>query len=132
MKISELINPQTRQAGFKDQQEINGFVYSADTEVEEYRGKTYTKLHITARTKTGQRVGYAWFTLPEDDAGAMTCSFITVPDAYQKQGIATTMYSYARKLGNSIERSTTQLGPGRDMWDAWDKSGFSKELAEKR
>ena len=67
-----------------------------------------------------------------NDAGAMTCSFINVPEEFQKQGIATTIYTYARKLGNSIERSTTQLGPGRDMWTAWDKSGFSKELAEVR
>ena len=130
--VWEEINPQTRQADFKDQREINGLVYSADTEVEEFKGHTYTKLHITVRNNRGERLGYAWFTLPDNDAGAMTCSFITVPDQHQKKGIATTMYAYARKLGNSIERSTTQLGPGRDMWTAWDKSGFSKELAEVR
>jgi predicted GNAT family acetyltransferase len=130
MKISELINPQTRQGDFKDQQEINGLVYSADSETEEYKGKTYTKLHITVHNKQGKRMGYAWFALPDNDAGAMTCSFITVPDELQKQGIAKTMYAYARQLGNSIERSSAQLSPGKAMWASWDKSGFSKELAE--
>lgn len=38
---------------------------------------------------------------------------------YKRAGIATTMYAYARSLGNDIKPSRQQTPDGRAMWRGW-------------
>jgi hypothetical protein len=43
-------------------------------------------------------------------------------------GIASTMYAYAKMLGNDVRPSTVQMPGGKAMWKAWRKSGAAKHL----
>ena len=122
--VSELINPDVQDMRFHHKQKIGDFVYTATTEVEPYHK---TKMLII-RAFNGQNivVGKAKFYVDHGDT--LTAALTTVQDAYQKHGIASTMYAYAKMLGNDIEPSKNQLPPGKAMWRSWKKSGDAKFL----
>jgi GNAT superfamily N-acetyltransferase len=58
----------------------------------------------------------------------LQASMIQVADEYQRKGIATAIYQYVKKLGNTVKPSPYQLGPGQEMWKSFKKSNT---LAEK-
>jgi 8-oxo-dGTP pyrophosphatase MutT (NUDIX family)/GNAT superfamily N-acetyltransferase len=47
---------------------------------------------------------------------------IYVSQEYQKRGIATAIYQYVRKLGNTIKPSRFQLPAGKSMWKSFDRT----------
>lgn len=57
----------------------------------------------------------------------LQASMIHVHDEYQKRGIATAIYQYVRKLGNTIKPSPFQLGPGKEMWKSFNRTGAIAE-----
>jgi hypothetical protein len=52
---------------------------------------------------------------------------IQVADNYQRKGIATAIYLYVKKLGNTVKPSPYQLGPGQAMWKSFKKSNALAE-----
>lgn len=52
----------------------------------------------------------------------LQASMIYVAPEYQRQGLATAIYQYVRKLGNTIRPSSTQLDPGRAMWKSFNRN----------
>lgn len=51
-----------------------------------------------------------------------------VEPEYKNQGVASTMYAYAKMLGNDVKPSPYQSDEGKDMWKSWRKSGAAKHL----
>ena len=122
--VSELINPDVQDMRFHHKQKIGDFDYSATTEIEPYH-KT-KMLVIRAFNDQNIVVGKAKFYIDHGDT--LTAALTTVQPEYQKSGIASTMYAYAKMLGNDIEPSKNQLPPGKAMWRSWKKSGDAKFL----
>ena len=60
----------------------------------------------------------------------LEASMIYVSQEYQKRGIATAIYQYVRKLGNTIKPSRFQLPPGKSMWKSFDRTDALAELDE--
>jgi len=52
----------------------------------------------------------------------LEASMIYVSQEYQKRGIATAIYQYVRKLGNTIKPSRFQLPAGKSMWKSFDRT----------
>ena len=122
--ISELVNPDVQHMGFHHKQAIGDYVYTATTEIEPYHK---TRMLIIRAFDGKEAVGKAKFYIDHGDT--LTAALTTVQDSYQGHGIASTMYAYAKMLGNDIEPSKNQLPPGKAMWRSWKKSGDAKFLA---
>jgi 8-oxo-dGTP pyrophosphatase MutT (NUDIX family)/GNAT superfamily N-acetyltransferase len=60
----------------------------------------------------------------------LEASMIYVSQEYQKRGIATAIYQYVRKLGNTIKPSRFQLPAGKSMWKSFDRTDALAELDE--
>jgi hypothetical protein len=110
--------------GFNTEQEINGILYKAVGK--SFKGIYGGTLTITAYDKN-KKIGQAQFTDHFEKSGLESLS-TDVDPAYQRQGIASTMYAYARMLGNTIHPSILQTKQGEKMWKGWKKSGDAKFL----
>jgi hypothetical protein len=110
--------------GFSTEQEINGILYKAVGK--SFKGSYGGTLTITAYDKN-KKIGIAQFTDHFEKSGLESLN-TDVDPAYQRQGIASTMYAYARMLGNTIHPSIVQTKQGEKMWKGWKKSGDAKFL----
>jgi hypothetical protein len=121
--INEEINPDVLDPRFNHTQEINGYTYTAKLEPDRFHK---ANLFVIRCYDDGKMIGQAKFYTTFGDS--LVSALTTVQPAYQKSGIASTMYAYARMLGNTIEPSASQLPPGKKMWKAWKKSGEAQHL----
>lgn len=121
--INEEINPDVLDSRFSHTQEINGYTYTAGLEPDRFHK---ADLFVIRCYDDGKMIGQAKFYTTFGDS--LVSALTTVQPAYQKMGIASTMYAYARILGNTIEPSASQLPPGKKMWKAWKKSGEAQHL----
>ena len=119
-KLDETINPDILHQEFKHTQEIGDFTLTAETK----KGPESTQLEITCYLQ-GQFVGNADFWIHGD---ALQSGLTWVSRQHRNLGVASTMYAYAKMLGNDIKPSSNQLHPGKMMWDAWRKSGEAQHL----
>lgn len=130
--IAELVNTEILKPGFKDETTILNGKYILRAEVEsDDDGKSLLTVSVfdpkgdapKYRIAFGRfRIKRRWFE------NHLVASIIMVQDEYQKQGIATAIYQYIRKLGNTIKPSFVQLGPGKEMWKSFKKTGALREL----
>lgn len=129
--IKEGINPDILHPEFKHEQEINGYIYKAEIELVPYSNVYFLRITANVQQQLGSwnRIGYIEFTIPADtENGSLVSDMVWVDKKYRKEGIASTMYAYARMLGNTIKPSSIQLPPGKKMWQAWEKSGDAEHL----
>lgn len=121
--VSEEINPDVLDPRFNHKQEIGDYTYTAELEPDRFHKADL----FVIRCYDGEKmIGQAKFYTTFGDS--LVSALTTVKPEYQKQGIASTMYAYARMLGNTIEPSASQLPPGKKMWKAWKKSGDAQYL----
>ena len=121
--IDEEINPDVLDSRFSHKQEIGDYTYTAVLEPD---GWAAEDLFVIRCYDGDKMIGEAKFYTTFGDS--LVSALTTVKPEYQKQGIASTMYAYARMLGNTIEPSASQLPPGKKMWKAWKKSGDAQYL----
>lgn len=125
--VWEEINADIRNPEFYHEQEISKYKYTAKTELSSSGLTTYlhircydgAKLIGKVNFEVRNLVGKKWLESQQTE----------VAPEYKKQGIASTMYAYAKMLGNDIKPSPYQSDEGQDMWKAWNKSGDAKHLA---
>jgi len=128
--INEEINPDILDPRFSHTQKIGDYTYKAFA----YEGRPGVKFlrvqaFVNESDNAMDRIGDVLFRITDDNLGGHLESINTfVADEYQKQGIASTMYAYAKMLGNDIQPSKDQLPPGQAMWKAWEKSGDAQHL----
>lgn len=121
--VSEEINPDVLDPRFNHKQKIGDYTYTAGLEPD---GWAVEDLFVIRCYDGEKMIGQARFYTTFGDS--LVSALTTVKPEYQKQGIASTMYAYARMLGNTIEPSASQLPPGKKMWKAWKKSGDAQYL----
>lgn len=125
--VNEEINPDVLDPRFQDEQEIGDYRYTAALEPDRFHK---ADLFVIRCYDGDKMIGQAKFYTTFGDS--LVSALTTVQPAYQKSGIASTMYAYARMLGNTIEPSASQLPPGKKMWKAWKKSGEAAHLMKEQ
>lgn len=139
-KVNEKINPRVIEPGFTAEKWINGryllraVARETDDPNDRLRGmiiKAYdpeAKGHVTR----SWGIGTARFIAKQDKSTGewnLVSSNTQVSDQYQRQGIASAMYQWARELGNDIEPSYNRTAQGKHFWDKG--AGVGREFADK-
>jgi GNAT superfamily N-acetyltransferase len=129
--VTEAINPDITNPEFGHQQQIGDYLYVA-----RYWSKG---LKITAYHGNKQ-IGYAelmYQSAPFDDFADpkttpkriwLESEWTRVDPKYQRQGIMSTMYAYAKMLGNSVKPSQTRSDDAKAAWKSWRQSGDAQHL----
>jgi hypothetical protein len=129
--VTEAINPDITNPEFSHQQQIGDYLYVA-----RYWSKG---LKITAYHGNKQ-IGYAelmYQSAPFDDFADpkttpkriwLESEWTRVDPKYQRQGIMSTMYAYAKMLGNSVKPSQTRSDDAKAAWKSWRQSGDAQHL----
>ena len=129
--VAEAINPDITNPEFSHQQQIGDYLYVA-----RYWSKG---LKITAY-HGDKRIGYAelmYQSAPFDDFADpkttpkriwLESEWTRVDPKYQRQGIMSTMYAYAKMLGNSVKPSQTRSDDAKAAWKSWRQSGDAQHL----
>jgi len=126
--INETINPDILYSEFEHQQQIGKYLYTASTKKSDSGMFTYLLIRCYAGNKMIGKVNFEVRIL----AGKkwLESQMTEVDSRYQNQGIASTMYAYAKMLGNDVKPSKYQSDMGKAMWTGWKKSGDAKHLTK--
>jgi GNAT superfamily N-acetyltransferase len=130
-RVAETINSAILNTRFKHKQVIGDYTYTATAEdfegapllwIKAYDGNKeigHILFEIIVRSPGGRRM---------PSADYLESGGTEVDPAYRNKGIASTMYAYAKMLGNDIRASYNQTSQGKAMWAAWEKAGDAKHL----
>lgn len=125
--VTETINPDILNKNFKHTQEIGKYTYTATVEI--FLSEPLLDIKAYHGSKQIGQAMFELFDWDEDPAdGHLESGGTEVNPKYRNKGVASTMYAYARMLGNTIKPSDYQYPPGRKMWQAWKRSGDDKHL----
>ena len=132
-RTDEAINPDILNPNFRHRQEIGDFIYTAKTSQSKGSfgsGVTFlTIMCFDPGESTTEPVGEAQFEVVEKNGKQWLESHYTgVNKNYRNQQIASTMYAYAKMLGNDIKPSSTLTPQGQRMWAAWKNSRQAKHI----
>ena len=119
--VNEKINRDIRNPKFEHTQQIGDYTYKATVEI--FMGDPLLWIKAYHGNK---EIGHVLFELYGDH---LESGGTEVDPKYRNKGIASTMYAYAKMLGNDITPSFNRTDQGRGMWAAWNKSGDAKHLA---
>jgi len=126
--VAETINTDILNKRFRHRQVIGDYTYTASVEM--FIGEPLLDIKAYDRDR---EIGHIVFEIIHwDDAPAKShieSGGTEVDPAYRNKGVASTMYAYAKMLGNDIRASTNQTSQGQAMWAAWNKAGDAKHLA---
>ena len=129
--VTETINSAILNPKFKHKQKIGDYTYTATAEdfegapllwIKAYDGNKeigHVLFEIIVRSPGGRRM---------PSADYLESGGTEVDPAYRNKGVASTMYAYAKMLGNDIRASYSQTSQGKAMWAAWEKAGDAKHL----
>ena len=128
--IAEEINPDILHPEFKHKQVIGDYTYTAASSmgsdndnylvIKAYHGPTNYPLNWVAQV--------SFFIRGTPESGYLESLNTWVAREYREKGIARTMYSYAKMLGNTVKPSSTQTDMGKKMWSGWKQSGDAEHL----
>ena len=125
--VWEAINPDILNNKFKHSQVIGNYTYTASVEI------FLDEPLLNIKAYDGDKeIGHILFEIYdyEDDPsdGYLESGGTEVDPKYRNKGVASTMYAYAKMLGNDIRASYNRTPQGKAMWAAWEKSGDAKHL----
>lgn len=129
--VAETINTDILNKRFRHKQVIGDYTYKAS--VERFMGEPL----LSIKAYDGDReIGHVLFEIivrspggkRKPSADYLESGGTEVDPAYRNKGVASTMYAYAKMLGNDIQASYNQTSQGQAMWAAWEKAGDAKHL----
>jgi pyrimidine deaminase RibD-like protein len=127
ISVNETINPDILNRRFRHTQTIGDYTYKASVEIFLDEPLLNIKAYDGAK-----EIGHVMFEIFHwDDAPAKShieSGGTEVEPAYRNKGVASTMYAYAKMLGNDVRSSNMQSAQGHTMWAAWKHSGGAKHL----
>ena len=145
--VVEAINPDILNPKFSHKQEIGDFTYTASTEqAKQYRWEPYPGAPVFDADTSNPYYIITWLNIKCFDNNKQIALAIfevkgneknqqwlesyqtSVEKSYRGRGIASSMYAYAKMLGNDVKPSSSQSDQGQSMWKAWRKSGEAKHL----
>lgn len=120
--VTETINPDILNKRFRHKQVIGDYTYTASVEM--FMGEPLLNIKAYDRDREIGHILFEIFHWEDKPAKSHIESGGTEVDpAYRNKGVASTMYAYAKMLGNDIRASYNQTSQGKAMWAAWEKSG---------
>jgi hypothetical protein len=127
ISVNETINPDILNRRFRHTQTIGDYTYKASVEI------FLDELLLNIKAYDGSKeIGHAMFEIfhweDKPTKSHIESGGTEVEPAYQNKGVASTMYAYAKMLGNDIRASSNRTDQGKTMWSAWEKSGGAKHL----
>jgi predicted chitinase/GNAT superfamily N-acetyltransferase len=126
--VTETINPDILNKRFRHKQVIGDYTYTASVEM--FIGEPLLNIKVY---DGNNEIGHAMFEVfhweDQPAKSHIESGGTEVDPKYRNKGIASTMYAYAKMLGNDIRASSNRTPQGKAMWAAWDKSGDAKHLA---
>lgn len=130
MRISEIINEEINSdilnPQFQHEAEIGNYLCRSSVIDQANNPILYIQCYAwMPRKQDYMRVGYAKFSIVND---SLVSDVTQVLQKYQGKGIASTMYAYAKMLGNDIMPSPEQTDQGKEMWDKWYDSGDAQHI----
>ena len=130
--VTEKVNREVVTPGFSIRRQMpNGMIIKAeankvyandpDPVMRDLRGVTITVFDPRAEDWHTQRYGIAsvrFIARPDVDTGewVLRPTGVEVKSEYRRQGIASAMYNFARRLGNDIAPGLAQTDQGRAFW----------------
>ncbi len=129
--LAEAINPDITNPAFSHQQQIGDYLYVA-----RYWSKGL-KISAYDGNKLIGRADLMYHSAPFDDFADpkttpkriwLESEITEVNPKYQRQGIMSTMYAYAKMLGNSVKPSELRSPDAKAAWASWRQSGDAKHL----
>ena len=129
--VTETINTDILNRRFRHTQKIGDYTYKASVEM--FMGEPL--LSVKAYD-SDREIGHILFEIivrspggkRDPSADYLESGGTEVDPAYRNKGVASTMYAYAKMLGNDIRPSYNQTSQGQAMWAAWNKAGDAKHL----
>ena len=135
--VDEKINPESVKPGFKKEKWIMGKYLMKAEAMENPENPNIQGIIVRVydpKSKSiwiqSSGIGHARFLVHQDKTGDehMEVSFVMVDNEYQRQGIASAMYQFARELGNDVKPSNARSDDAKAFWNAG--AGAGKEFPE--
>ena len=125
--ITESVNPDILNKKFRHTQVIGDYTYTADVEI--FLDEPLLNIKAYDGDKEIGHILFEIYGYEDDPAnGYLESGGTEVDPKYRNKGVASTMYAYAKMLGNDIRPSWNRTAQGKGMWAAWEKSGDAKHL----
>jgi GNAT superfamily N-acetyltransferase len=125
--VAETINTDILNKKFKHKQVIGDYTYTASVEM--FIGEPLLNIKAYDGNKEiGHILFEIWYLDGRPGRSHIESGGTEVAPEYRGQGVASTMYAYAKMLGNDIMPSWSQTSKGKAMWAAWEKAGDAKHL----
>ena len=126
--VAETINTDILNKKFKHKQVIGDYTYTASVEM--FIGEPLLNIKAYDGNKEiGHILFEIWYLDGRPGRSHIESGGTEVAPEYRGQGVASTMYAYAKMLGNDIMPSWSQTSKGKAMWAAWEKAGDARHLA---
>ena len=125
--VAETINTDILNKRFKHKQVIGNYTYTASIEMFLDEPLLYIKAYDGDK-EIGHILFEIWYLDGQPVRSHIESGGTEVAPEYRGQGVASTMYAYAKMLGNDIRPSWSQTSKGEAMWKSWDKSGAAQHL----
>jgi GNAT superfamily N-acetyltransferase len=138
--VAEAINPDITNPEFSHQQQIGDYLYVA-----RYWGRRKNPIGLKISAYHGNKlIGRAdlmYHSAPFDDFADpettpnriwLESEITEVNPKYQRQGIMSTMYAYARMLGNTVKPSHSRSDDAKAAWASWKQAGDKEHLTKMR
>ena len=116
--VAEEINPDILDPRFSHTQQIGDYTYIASVEI--FLDEPILNIKAYDGDKEIGHVLFQIFDWEDDTSNSyMESGGTEVDPKYRGKGIATTMYAYAKMLGNDIIPSFNRTTQGKAMWAGW-------------
>lgn len=141
--LSEKINPKTLTRGFVQEKDMGWYTLQAVGDVasrmanEPPTMEIYAMLKPEAGKRRGTQIGQLSLKIAHgiylrDNPGveALVASGVDVDTAYQRKGVASAMYAFAKELGNDVIASVDQSDDAKAMWTGMQAKGVAEGLED--
>lgn len=123
--VQDDYNPETVKPGFEKKRWYKGryLMVAQAREPDKYEDRPARGLIIkvydpSSKSMWFKSAGIAQARFIVIDRDHMEVSMVSVADEYQRQGIASAMYNFARELGNEVRPSSNRTAQGKAFWAA--------------
>ena len=76
------------------------------------------------------KIAHGTYLQNNPGAEALVAAGVYVDPAYQRKGVASSMYSFAKELGNDVIPSVDQSDDARAMWAGMQQKGVAENFAD--
>lgn len=141
--LSEKINLKTLTRGFVEEKDMSWYTLQAVGDFASRMANDPPTMEIYAMLKpeSGKRQGkqigqlslkiaQGMFLKDNPGAEALVASGVDVDPAYQRKGVASAMYAFAKELGNDVIASVDQSDDAKAMWAGMRAKGVAEGLNE--